>query len=89
MINYIINQNKGASVPLITLEILRSLPLLLPPVSLQRKFANFAATNSNLIETLEHKNNNLRQTRNLLLSKLISGEIDVENLSINTGEVAA
>ncbi|MBW4639339.1 MAG: restriction endonuclease subunit S [Gloeocapsa sp. UFS-A4-WI-NPMV-4B04] len=89
MINHIINQNKGASVPLITLGILRSFSLLLPPIFLQRKFTNFAVSNSNLIEKLEHKNNSLRRTRDLLLPKLILGEIDVENLDINTGGIAA
>ncbi len=38
---------------------------------------------------LLNKNTNLRQTRDLLLPKLISGEIYVENLEINIGEVAA
>jgi len=32
------------------------------------------------------KNNILRQTRDLLLPKLISGEIDVENLDIRIGD---
>jgi type I restriction enzyme, S subunit len=45
------------------------------------------------IDTLESKNANLRQTRDLLLPKLISGEIDVESLdsAIETenGELAA
>lgn len=41
------------------------------------------------IYVLRQKNNNLRQTRDLLLPKLISGEIDVENLDINTEEIAA
>ena len=35
------------------------------------------------------RNVNLRRTRDLLLPKLISGEIDVENLDINIGEIAA
>ncbi|MBQ9246823.1 restriction endonuclease subunit S [bacterium] len=34
------------------------------------------------INHLKHKNMNLKQTRNLLLPRLISGEIDVENLEI-------
>jgi len=33
---------------------------------------------------LHKKNQNLRCTRDLLLPKLISGEIDVENLNIET-----
>lgn len=34
------------------------------------------------------RNVNLRRTRDLLLPKLISGEIDVENIDINTREIA-
>ena len=41
------------------------------------------------IQNLGKRNINLRQTRDLLLPRLISGEIDVENLNINTGEIAA
>jgi len=37
------------------------------------------------VQNLEQKNINLRKTRDLLLPRLISGEIDVENLDINTG----
>jgi len=42
-----------------------------------------------LIKTLSQKNTNLRQTRDLLLPKLISGEFDVSNLDINIPEEAA
>jgi len=38
------------------------------------------------IKTLGRKNANLRQTRDLLLPKLISGEADVEDLDIDIGE---
>lgn len=37
------------------------------------------------IEILTDKNTNLRQTRDLLLPKLISGELDVSDLDIKTG----
>jgi hypothetical protein len=38
------------------------------------------------IHVLAKKNTNLRRTRDLLLPKLISGEVDVEGLDIETGE---
>jgi len=38
---------------------------------------------------LIEKNNNLRQTRDLLLPKLISGELDVSDLDIATDKEAA
>jgi type I restriction enzyme S subunit len=50
----------------------------LPPDSIQQKFSNFASTVFSEIETLQAKNQNLRKTRDLLLPKLISGEIDME-----------
>jgi type I restriction enzyme S subunit len=84
-----INQNTGSSVPLITLGTLRKIPVLLPSMSVQHQFAAFVVNRDNLVENLERKNDNLRQTRDLLLPRLISGEIDVENLDINTGTIAA
>jgi type I restriction enzyme S subunit len=39
-----------------------------------------------LIENLSKRNASLRQTRDLLLPKLISGQLDVEDLDIETGE---
>ena len=38
------------------------------------------------IKSLQLKNANLRKTRDLLLPKLISGEVDVEGLSIAVGK---
>ena len=36
------------------------------------------------LQSLRSKNDNLRQTRDLLLPKLISGKIDVSDLDIDT-----
>ena len=47
-------------------------------------FADFTSPIFEQIETLRQKNNNLRQTRDLLLLKLISGEIDVSEFDIDT-----
>ncbi|WP_333414386.1 hypothetical protein [Microcoleus sp. w2-18aC4] len=41
------------------------------------------------VQNLLLKNANLRQTHDLLLPKLISGELDVENLDINKRNIAA
>ena len=48
------------------------------------RFSDFATGIFQQIETLKRRNQNLRQTRDLLLPKLISGEIDVSELEINT-----
>jgi type I restriction enzyme S subunit len=66
-----------------------SLDLLIPSSNILDVFHRIAATSLEQINNLEAKNANLRRTRDLLLPKLISGEIHVENLNINTGEIAA
>jgi len=47
---YVASQNKGSSVPLITLAVLRSLPIRQPPLSNQRKIAAILSAYDNLIE---------------------------------------
>ena len=63
--------------------------LPLPPATLQREYARAVDPLDTLCDVLANKSDNLRQTRDLLLPKLISGEIDVEDLDIDTGELAA
>lgn len=48
-----------------------------PPVDLMFRFSSLVAPMRELAETLHAKNDNLRTTRDLLLPKLISGELDV------------
>jgi len=54
-----------------------------PPIALQKHFRDLVAPLFLEISTLGHKNTNLRQTRDLLLPKLISGELDVSELDID------
>lgn len=56
---HIANQNTGASVPLITLRTLRSLPVALPPLVVQRRVADTLSSFDELVDT------NLRRIRNL------------------------
>ncbi|MEG4243018.1 restriction endonuclease subunit S [Microcoleus sp. Pol10_D6] len=60
-----------------------------PPQDMTKNYARFCGSLYQECDILILKNANLRQTRDLLLPRLISGEIDVENLDINTGEIAA
>jgi len=54
-----------------------------------RTFAGQVAPIFRGIQLLALKNENLRKTRDLLLPKLISGELDVSDLDINVGGAAA
>ena len=51
------------------------------------KFASIVAPMFQITHSLFNKNRNLRSTRDLLLPKLISGEVDVSSLDIPTGEL--
>ena len=66
-----------------------ALPAVHPELETLSAFHKLTFPQFDLIKNLQIKNTNLRQTRDLLLPRLISGEIDVENLDINTGEIAA
>lgn len=56
--------------------------LVIPNKQIQEKFKEIIAPIWEEITLLGMKNQNLRQTRDLLLPKLISGEIDVEKMDI-------
>ena len=79
----------GTSQPKLALFRIEEIKIFLPPSNLQAKAVLILSSYYEQIENLTLKNTNLRKTRDLLLPKLISGEIDVENLDINTGPIAA
>ena len=79
----------GAAQPKFSQANLNRIPLVVPTDDLLKLFNQIAENLLNQMEILGRKNDNLRQTRDLLLPRLISGEIDVKNLDINTGEIAA
>ena len=62
---------------------LRKISVIIPPLQLQSKAEAVLGTLITTKEILEKKNANLRQTRDLLLPKLISGEIDASELDID------
>ena len=68
----------------ITKADLLGVQLLKPTQSIVTKFEEAAEPISLELANLTTKNANLRQTRDLLLPKLISGEIDVSELDIDT-----
>ena len=63
-----------------------NLSVLIPTESLLNDFHAKVSPMMNICNTLRLKNTNLRQTRDLLLPKLISGELDVSKLEIDTDQ---
>ena len=74
----------GAAQPKINQQNLNRIPVILPPQKLLEKFDQMIESNFENITALKMKNATLCQTRDLLLPKLISGEIDVSELNMNT-----
>ena len=76
----------GTAQPKINQQNLNRIPIISPPQSLLEKFNQMIEPSFDNIVALNLKNANLRQTRDLLLRKLISGEIDVPKLGIDTDQ---
>ena len=72
----------------VTKEDMHGIKILIPEESITRRFEEIAQPIASEVETLTGKNTNLRSTRDLLLPKLISGELDVADLDISTSESA-
>jgi type I restriction enzyme S subunit len=70
--------NSGAAVPTLNRNDVHGLPVVLPERKVLEEFDNHALPLFALQRNLETKNENLRTTRDLLLPKLISGEIPVD-----------
>lgn len=60
--------------------------IIIPRENQEKAFSNVLASFLEQIEILKQKNTNLRKTRDLLLPRLISGDIDVSELDIPTKE---
>jgi type I restriction enzyme, S subunit len=70
-------------------ESIASTDFLLPPNSLQLQFTNYVEPMRICMIGMHNKNTNLRRTRDLLLPKLISGELNVEHLDIIANEASS
>jgi len=81
----IISVASGATFKEISRGEFREFPIAVPPPPIENIFTETVEPMCRLIENLIKKNHNLVVTRDLLLPKLISGELDVSELDIKTG----
>jgi type I restriction enzyme S subunit len=79
-VGYLVNAATGAAYPAVNSGDFESASILIPPTDLMAKFHDAVEPMMRLSESLRDKNANLRQTRDLLLPRLISGELDVSTL---------
>ncbi len=81
--------NNDAAVPGLNRNQAHSLPFIVPAKRLIDHFSESADLAFQQTSNLKSRVENLRQTRDLLLPKLISGELDVSHLDISIPEEAA
>jgi hypothetical protein len=66
-------------------KVLTEYPIALPPPTVLTQFSDVVDNIVAVIHNSIFRNQNLRQTRDLLLPRLVSGEVDVSELNIDTG----
>jgi type I restriction enzyme S subunit len=69
--------SQGTKMPRASWDVLAEYPVAVPPPGLLSRFDNLMADFVHQIQILVSRNRNLRRTRDLLLPRLISGEIEV------------
>ena len=79
---------RGAAQPHVYPKDLMALEVCAAPDEVLEMFGSQIEPIFRMIRNLKSRNNNLRQTRDLLLPKLISGELDVSKLDIDIREAA-
>lgn len=80
--------NSGAAVPTLNRNDIHGLPMPIPPSGLVEQFDEYATQLFKLRQNLINKNGNLRVQRDLLLPKLVSGQIDVSDAENMLEDVA-
>ncbi len=74
---YLVNHATGSAYPAVNSDIFQKADILVPPKKLLEKFDAFCSRVIGLSEVLKKKNKNLKQQRDMLLPKLISGQIEL------------
>ena len=72
---YLVNHATGSAYPAVNADIFQKADILVPPQKLMEKFDELCSDAISQSEVLKKKNKNLKQQRDMLLPKLISGQI--------------
>ena len=75
---YLTNNATGAAYPAVTAKTFEKADLLVPPAPLLMKFGGATIPMAEEIHTLQRQVQNLRRTRDLLLPRLLFGQIEVD-----------
>lgn len=80
-IAYLTNNATGAAYPAVTAPTFEKADLVVPPAALLKEFGDVTIPMAEEIHSLQRQIKNLRCTRDLLLPRLLSGQINMESLS--------
>ncbi len=81
-VSYLVNHATGSAYPAVTGRTFEQAPLIVPDENSVAAFHRGVGPMHQLVAKLRSMSRNLRQTRDLLLPRLISGEIDVSGLDL-------
>ncbi|SNC74481.1 type I restriction enzyme, S subunit [Marinobacter sp. es.048] len=79
-VSYLVNRATGAAYPAVKASDFKEAVIIVPQGDILSHFDDSVAPMRSLIHRLERKNANLRAQRDLLIPKLISGEVDVSDI---------
>jgi type I restriction enzyme, S subunit len=88
-VGYLTNCATGAAYPAVKTDDFENAEIIRPDDAVLKKFHEIIEPIYDMKFTLSQKNTNLRRTRDLLLPKIISGELDVSELDIRIPEAEA
>jgi len=88
-VSYLEGRTRGSTYPAVSASDFEEATLLLPPKKALQEFDRHATPTLELADGLHHQNQKLRAARDLLLPKLISGEIDLSGSGPATKQAAA
>ncbi|MEG7360901.1 restriction endonuclease subunit S [Pseudomonas citronellolis] len=83
-VDYATQTSNGTKMPRADWKVLKNYPVIIPSDGLLSEFNGFVLGIANQARNLMLKNVNLRAQRDLLIPKLISGEIDVSDIPMPT-----
>lgn len=79
-VTFLANNATGAAYPAVTAKTFEDAALLIPAAPLLRKFGESTIPMAEQNHVLQYQTKNLRRTRDLLLPRLLSGQVDIEAL---------
>jgi len=86
---YVTGASTGTTRKSASAGVITDIDLVIPPNEVRQRFEDQIAAIRQILNNLLDKNANLRRTRDLLLPKLVSGEVNVEELNADLEEYSA